>query len=442
MPVAGFPTIHVLAGFPSEPGERYFTLDVSLLDGDDVLAPDGGGFVEITDRLAGELEPIDGVRGRSSPLQDYGAGRFAIRCRNLDGDLDPINLAGDYVLGGVSLIECGRRMQVLVELADGTIEERLTGHVESYEPDLSDPEHPVMVIECAGQFVPLARVDPAASVPSGGGELSGARQHRILDVAGVPDADREIDAGLVAVQETTLAQPSLTEARLTSATESPLGGFYETRAGRLAHDGRLAPMTKARMRSPRATFGPLNAANKAAGVLPYVSLSPIKNKDLLINSALIARTGGEAQTGIDATSIAKFFEHMHRRTDLLHLTDLESAAYVDALLSLFTECDYRYQSVTIDLNAVPDDQVDDMVAFMSTCDVRDRIAVLEQVTYWDGDTPTVRENLEEVFIERIDEHIGFDSWRMTFELWSARAFTDVFTLDVSLLDGTDVLGPL
>lgn len=441
MTVAGFPTFRVHIGFPSDPTEHVFIIGVSLLGSDDVLATDTDGFEDVTDRLDGDmLEPIHIVRGRTSPRTDYSPGRATLSFRNDDGRFDPLNLEGPYVLDGVTLVECGRRVRITVTDADGVIEERFVGQVEAYLPEIDDRGWPTMKIECSDAFAYASRYDPEASSPAGEGELSGARQHRILDMVNVADGDRNIDAGIVALQATTLAQNALTEARLTAATESPLGGFYVNRQGRFEHNQRRAPYETARMSSPRATFGPPGVENHDAGILPYVSLKPVKDKALLLNDALVASVGGEGQSAQDETSIGTFFAYTDKRTDLIHQTDEESAAYAEALVLLFSDTNYRYDSVEIDALAVPDDQVSTIAAFMATSEIRDRIAVLEQVTYRDeNDDEFVRENLAEVFIEQVEEWIGAQSWRQKFQLWSAAAFEDLFVIGVSLLGGDDRL---
>lgn len=443
MPPEGFPSFRLRIGFPSNPDERIFVLDVSLLDGDDVLAQPGDGFEDVTEWLNGDDRwPIKIKRGRSSPRSDWPSGKATIELRNTDGRFDPLNLEGPYVLAGETLVECGRRVWITAELDDGTVEDRFYGQVESYTPGLDDRGWPTMTIECAGPSAYLAAFDPGAVAAVGAGEDSGARYHRILDNAGVPDGDRDIATGDSTLQATTLAQNALTECKLVAASE--YGAFYENRHGRFQGDNRRAVIEVPRMATPRATFGPQDAVNIAAGILPYVSLTPTKDKDRLINDTALGRTGGTIQTDEDAESKAKFFTYTRRRTDLLLETDLEVAEQGEWDLLLYSGAEYRYDAIRISALAAPDEQIVDMVAFMLEAELRDRVAVLEQVRYFETDVDTVgwvRENTEEVFVERIDERISWNEWEMDLGLASAQKLTDLFILDVSLLDGDDVLAP-
>lgn len=444
MPPDGFPTFRLRIGFPSNPDERLFILDVSLLDGGDVLAGEGDGFEDVTEWLNGDEQwPIKITRGRSSPRSDWPSGKATIKLRNTDGRFDPLNLEGPYVLNDVTLVECGRRVWITAELADGTVEDRFYGQVEAYTPGLDERGWPTMELTCAGPFSYLAAFDPGAVAPVGEGEDSGARWHRILDNANVPDGDRDIATGDSTLQPTTLAQNALTECRLVAASE--YGAFYENRHGRFQGDNRRAVLEVARMASPRATFGPQDAVNIAAGILPYTSITPTKDKDRLINDSALARTGGAIQSAEDVESKAKFFAYTRRRTDLLLEEDAGVAQQGEWDLLLYGDAEYRYDSIEISVLSAPDEQFTDMVAFMIEAELRDRIAVLEQIRYFetdDDDVGWVRENTEEAFIERIEERISWKAWEMDLSLASAQKFTNLFILDVSLLDGDDVLAPL
>lgn len=444
MTPVGFPTFRLRIGFPSNPDERLFVLDVSLLDGGDVLAAPGDGFEDVTEWLNGdETWPIKITRGRSSPRGDWPTGKSTIKLRNTDGRFDPLNLEGPYVLDGVTLVECGRRVWITAELDDGTVEDRFYGQVEAYTPGLDENGWPTMTLSCAGPSAYLASFDPGAVAPVGEGEDSGARWNRVLDNAGVADGDRDIATGDSTLQATTLAQNALTECKLVAASE--YGAFYENRHGRFQGDNRRAVIETARMATPRATFGPPNAVNKAAGILPYVKLTPTKDKDRLINDTALARTGGTIQTGEDAESKTKFFTYTRRRTDLLNEEDLDVARQGEWDLLLNGDAEYRYESVSISALATDDDELSDMVAFMLEAELRDRIAVLEQIRYFetdDDDVGWVRENTEEVFVERLEERISWKAWEMDLGLASAQKLTNIFILDVSLLDGDDVLAPL
>ncbi len=432
------PTFRVWLGFPTNPSDRLFILDLSLLDGGDVLAPDGGGFVDVTDRLDGDVdEPIHTVRGAPSPLTDYATGRATVRFRN-NGDLDPLNLDGEYVLSGETLVRVRRRLMVTAELADGSVEERFHGYVDSFDPDFDSRGWPIMVVEASGVFARLSTLDPAATTPVGAGEDSGARIDRVLDNAEVPDGERDIAVGDSTLQATTLAQPPLTEARNAAASE--MGAFYEDRSGHHHFDNRRARLTEARQATPQATFGPPGYPDS----FPYQRLVPKLDDKRLRNDASIARVGGATQTAEDAESITRYWRSRDRRTDLVLETDSDVADWAAWRVLLYGDVEYRYESVLIDVQACPDDTQDDLVAYLIRSELRDRLEVVEQITYYPDDDPAaplVRENTAEVFVERVEEWIGPWSWRVAFGLSDAEPFTDLFTLDVSLLDGGDRLAP-
>lgn len=441
-----WPVPQVTIGFATNPGETFFQLDVSLLDGEDVLAGPDDGMTNISYWLDGDTDsPIHIARGRSGPRSDYERATCEIAVRNDGGRFDPQWDEGPYTVGGATLVKTGRRVTVAMLLPSGRGEARFGGQVEAYRPDLSDPDHPKMVIECSGRFAVVARVDPEASTPTGDGELSGDRQHRLLDIALVPDSDREIAAGLVPMQPTTTAQNILTEARATAASESPLGGFYENRFGRLQHDGRRDLLERARSATPRAVLGP----SATDGNLPYVALEPLLDKDLLANDISTAAAGGTAVRDEDATSVAENSRYTDKRTDLLFddPTGTLAAQFTEWGLGFFGQPHYRYASITVDLGACPDSSFDDLAELMATLEIRDRLGVREVINYPgdphdDTSEPFTLDTTTEQFVERIEEWIGFEHWVQQITPWSAEPFAHIFQLDVSLLDGEDVLAPL
>lgn len=438
MPLTLTPHVHI--GFPVNPDERLFILGVSQLGAGDVLAAAGSGYVEVTDRLDGnKLEPIHIARGRSSPLGDYETSKCTLNFRNDDGRFDPLNLNGPYVAAGETLVRCGRRVLVTMERSDGTVEARFAGQIESYAPDVSIRGWPTMTIECEGPMALMARINPDASTPTGEGEDSGARQARLADIAEVADGDRDFQTGDNTLQATTAAQNILTEMRLTAASESPLGGFYEKRTGQLAHDNRRAPLDETRQREVQATFAPPGVAD----TLPYTDLRPAFDKQRLRNDVHAARVGGESVIVQDDASIALHGLYTDRRTDLIVDDDNQVAYWVQWRALLFGDAEYRYDSVSLDALACTDAQLDDMAEAMIARELRDRIAVMEQIEYRSSsDVLSTRSNTVEVFVEHIDEWIGWQSYRMDLDLSSAEKLSDPFVLGVSVLGGTDRLMPL
>lgn len=436
-----FPTFHIYIAFLVDPTESFGRFDLSVFD-TALFADTDQGFVEVTDRLDPNIgEPVHIVGGRESPLQDYDSRTCTVAFRNDDGRFDALNLAGEYVTAGESEVKLGRRLMVAVELADGTLEPRFAGQIESYTPGLSEFGWPTMRIVAKGLFALLARTNPDASSPTGEGEDTGARQDRLADIAGIADADRNFSTGDRTVQATTAAQNLLTEMRLAAATESPLGGFYEARDGRLTHDNATKVLTATRSKAPRVTLGPPGAAD----TLPYTELVPAFDKKQLVNDDSIAAVGGEAHTAEDSASITAYYRYQTKRTDLLYDNDEDAAARVLDDLYFFSEPRYRYESVSVDCCATSNDtDAADLIDFMATSELRDRVAVLEQITYRDPDTDVayVRENTEECLVERVEEWIGHASWRQTFQLFSARAISNVAYFDVSLFDGSDLFAPL
>lgn len=332
------PTVKVEIGFGVDPSVPYLFLDDSargLLD-TGVLGPDDGVWTDVSADLRGWSVN----RGKNSGLDAFRDGSATVVLSNASGDYDPSNESSDYFVGGVTQVEPMRRIRITATWAstdyplfDGFIAEWILGYAQGNRDA-------TVTIPCTDGFSILSNYDGAEQSAAGAGELTGARITRILDNAGWPDGDRDIDAGLTTVQAATLAQNALTELKLTADTEQ--GWLYVSADGLLTFRDRHALLEDSRSQSVQVTL-----SDAAGSSYPYRNVRRDNGVDQVRNTISFARTGGEAQTAADADSQSKYLKRTWTRTDLLNETDAEVQSAADAALIAYKDRRDTFTEVTI-----------------------------------------------------------------------------------------------
>lgn len=331
------PTVKVEIGFGVDPSVPYLFLDDTargLLD-TGVLGPDGGVWTDVSAHLRGWS--VD--RGKNSGLDAFRDGQATVVLDNRSGDYDPSNTSSPYYVGGVTQVEPMRRLRisatwasVVYPLFEGFIAEWILGY--------TNPDDAIVTIPCTDGFSVLSNFDGTEQAAAGASELSGARITRILDNAGWPDGDRDIDAGLTTLQATTLAQNALTELKLVADTEQ--GWLFVSADGLVTFRDRHALVQDTRSQMVQVT-----TTDAAGSSYPYRDLRRDNGADYVRNTISFARTGGSAQTASDATSQAKYLKRTWSRTDLLHETDAEVALAAERALSLYKDRRDTFTEVVI-----------------------------------------------------------------------------------------------
>jgi hypothetical protein len=153
----------------------------------------------------------------------------------------------------------------------------------------------------------------AARATGWAGELSGARINRILDAAGWPATDRDIDTGTSTVQGANLATDVLSV--LQKVEEAEQGRLYVTASGLVRFLSRDA-LIQAPYTTSQATFGDSGAE------LEYADLVYRYDDAAIWNDIVVSRADGLVQQARDLTSEAKYL----RRTRTVDGLILESDA--------------------------------------------------------------------------------------------------------------------
>jgi hypothetical protein len=224
-------------------------------------------------------------------------------------------------------------------------------------------------------------------------QYAGARVNAILDTAGWPAGERDID---------TTSQQSLVQAAVAGdlTNVSALDAIQQAAAndnGVFYIDGRGYAVFKGRHREndPRfatsqATF--CDAANWAPGRFLYASAPPSSSK--IVNEYRVTRRGGTEMTAADGASILKYRPRV-QPVQTLHTTDAEALNYAQYRVTLDKDPQRRYDQLTITPGADSD-----MWLQVLSRQIGDRITVMQSPP--GGGAPDVRD----MIIEAVNASVG------------------------------------
>lgn len=281
------------------------------------------------------------------PVLRYEAGTATIVLDNTDGRFNPLNLAGPYVSGDRSQVRPMVPVRIGVAFG-GDVAWQFYGHADAWDITYPlGPDYSMATLTATDPQKILSRRSRRPVAPVGGGELPGARVHRILDSIGWPVTDRLVDVGETPLQATTLEGDAWTELLLVQDTE--IGSVYFDALGKLVFKGRYAHLEEPDSNTSQGIFG----SDIAGGELPHAGLTPAYDDTTIRNVARITRVGGVEQEARDEPSIAEFLEATHERSDLIMQTDAAALAYAQYLVATSKDPELVFSEIAVDPRAQP-----------------------------------------------------------------------------------------
>ena len=261
------------------------------------------------------LLSVDTKRGFSRDSSAWATGSATVTLDNADLLFSEDNAAGTYFgqLGaGVAIrvrasVTLSTAVVVALPMFVGTVDDW-----DEFYPATGAAN--TVTLGCQDLFERLASFDGFEQTPAGGNELSGRRMHRVLNNAGWTGG-RDIDQGVAALQETTLAANALTEAKLTADSEG--GAAWPAADGSFKFRGRYSRLERPGSVTTQVTFTDV-AAN--AGLM-YSSPRIKSSRDLQKSMVAYARKGGETQRASDPIARATIGDRQLSRTDLMNVDD-------------------------------------------------------------------------------------------------------------------------
>jgi hypothetical protein len=411
-----------------------FVLDVSHLDGTDVLAED----VRYVALPADDVREIAIRRGRARDDQANDVGTATIVLDAWSGDYDPDNDGGPYRYLGQKLLRQGMQTRVSVTMA-GVDHVLFTGSLETTAAGFG--VEPTMTWTCVDL---LARLGNAAFPPSEtfvrDGDTSEERIGWLLSYDSAY-ADRVVTAGGRVLTGTQGGGTVLSN--LESVARSEWGRVYADRDNVLTithHADEYERTTDLVISDSAVDTGDDVFLETFADLFPgLAALAPSDMQvepglSLVVNRAILTRRGEVEETFAEEDDLS--VERFGKRTqsaEVLLSNDSEArelAAYLASRRAVPTPW---VSSVTVPLAGYGN------TAWASVADLDLGAWVAVERTTVDG-----RELLWRVTAEGIDHSITTTGWTLTLataptDLASLFGSAGWFTLDVSTLDGADVL---
>jgi hypothetical protein len=349
-------------------------------------AVDFDNFVDVSCDCSGVS--ID--RGRSGPLDHAQPGRARLELDNPTGIYSPWNTI-DVNGSDMGRPVLGPDTPLRVATATGPL---FTGFVRTVT-ETDDGGESTVALACTDALSFLGDANGLEQAAQGAGEAAGARLGRIFNQAALPAlVDRDLDAGVTALQATTLAKGALEEAWLTADTDG--GVLWATAAGVVRYvdpPGIEAP----EFTEPVATF--TDDPDRTPGLCP-IQFTVASDRDHVKNVVTVARAGGTAQTVTDPVSISRHGARTTQRTDLIHTTDAWSTTIAQIMLNRLSNAEVTLSP----LDGVPTDD-DEWYALAHVVDLGSRIEVIRH--RW----AQVLEVLATV--DGISHTITLDQWTLT-----------------------------
>lgn len=331
------PVLNVIVNFSSGASFGQAMIIGSGIIGVNILADAATVTADISDTV----QAVNITRGRSANADQFQAGTCSVRVADTQGAWNPANTASVYYPNVIP------NRKIIITATDSNtniVYPLFAGYIVSYDYVQANlvGEVSYTTLNCVDAFrvLNMANITTVASAPAG--QLSGARTNAILNQVGWPASMRDVDTG----QQTLLVDPGTNRtalAALQTVEISEYGASYISASGDFTFQDRN--LTSSSIGSTPTVF-----ADDGTGI-EYSSAKWVLNDNLVYNDASITATGLATQTASDATSIATYFTHSYKQSDLLMDSTTAAKNYALAYVASRKDTSVRCDSITLkDLN--------------------------------------------------------------------------------------------
>jgi hypothetical protein len=295
-------------------------------------------FVDITD----SARTIEISRGRSRDFGNYQAGAATVSLNNHNRWFDPLYEASPY---NGNIIP---RREIRISSGD---EIQFTGWIDdwdlTYTPD-GDSVADAIAYDALSIF---ANQTLSETTPSE--QLSGARINAILSDPAVNWAEdlRLIDDGQATLGTQVIPADTSALSALQNVARSEPGEFFIGKNGRAVF----------RDRSKTPTSGDTILFSKTSGI-PFTNVNVIYGSELLYNEIIVTREDGGTAIATNAASQGNYGIRSLGVTDLLISDDLDLPEYALVWASRYSEPEYRFESIEVELGKISPTQQAEMLS--------------------------------------------------------------------------------
>ena len=342
----GLPTKTVEIGFDlSSGGGPFFTLDdpvAGLLDNTDFLLG-GTLFYDVTSYVVS----INTNRGRSRELDKYNAGALEVLFDNSTRVFDPLNASSPYA----GQIVPHREIRVK---SNGSAV--FFGLIDDWNLNYNPGGDNTAAALASDGFTLFAQQTLSAhtAIP----QLTGARINAVLNRPEVAwDAtNRNIDVGTINLQGDVVDEGvgALTYLQVVETTES--GNLFIDKTGRMTFQDSLTGPS---------SVGLVTLTDDGTGI-PFSNVAVVYGSELLYNRVVITRDGGSPQTAEDTDSQIAYGISSLNMDGLLFNSDADALALADSLLGTYSEPEYRFDSITVQMSELSTAQQNSLLALELT----------------------------------------------------------------------------
>ena len=346
----GLPTKTVEIGFDlSSAGGPFFTLDDPVQGVLDNTSFTLGGtlFYDVTDYVIN----INSNRGRSRELDKYNAGGLEVVFDNSTRVFDPLNSASPYA----GQIVPHREIRVR---SNGSAV--FYGLIDDWNLNYNPGGDNTAAAVASDGFTLFAQQTLSAHTATP--QLTGARINAVLDRPEVNwDAtNRNIDTGTINLQGDVVDDGTgvLNYLQTVETTES--GNLFIDKSGRVTFQDTLTGPS---------SVGLVTLTDDGTGI-PFSNVAVVYGSELLYNRVVITRTGGTPQIAQDTDSQNSYGISSLNIDGLLFNSDTDSLALANALLGSYSEPEYRFDSITVQMSELSTAQQNSLLALDLTDQVK------------------------------------------------------------------------
>lgn len=173
-------------------------------------------------------------------------------------------------------------------------------------------------------------------------ELTGQRINAILDRPEIawPVEDRNIDTGTVQLGNDEIAENTVSLDYINLVAQSSLGSLFMSKDGKITfQDNNTGPSSN----------GLIEFTDDGLGI-PFTELQVQYGAEFLYNRVSLTRVNGTAQIAEDTASQAFYGITTYSQEGLLMADDDEALLQAQRLLARYSNPEYRFQSLTVDLS--------------------------------------------------------------------------------------------
>jgi hypothetical protein len=319
-------------------GGPFFLLDdpvAGVLDNTDYLLA-GTLFYDVTEYV----RQVSIRRGKSRQLDKFTAGSANIEFNNNDRTFDPEYALSPY-FGQII-----PKRTVRVSTGGSPV---FYGVVDDWNLNYDLSGLSTAGADCIDGFTQLAQ--GALSAHTAISQLTGARLNAVLNRSEVawPASFRDIDTGSELLQADVVSDGTNALEYLQLVNSSEPGSIFIGKDGSFVFKDRsVAPVS----------FGQVAFADDGSGI-KFSAVNVVYGSELLYNYVQIERLNGGTAIAQDDDSISTYGQQALIQSGLLLNTDADAQALADYLVSIYSEPEYRFETLAVQLEALsPAEQID------------------------------------------------------------------------------------